>query len=155
MLVAAVTAFGYASEALATSFYEGLIQKPWALDSLAEILVLTICAAVLARGRSRRLSGLALLCTFGWGAVRLWLDPIFDLFIGVVMRNQEMSLGLRMGYQVALFSLAVVPFATAMVASERAGHFVVPRWRRAFVGAYAALAAVVIVSLEFLALTVF
>lgn len=155
VLVAALLTSTTPCVARASSFYEGFIEKPWALSSLAEILALTVFAVLLARSRHRHLAAVALLGTLVWGAVRIWLDPIFDPLIGVMMRNTEMSLSLRVGYQIALLGLAVTPLAAALMTSGRAGHYAQRRWRRAVGPGYALLAAVLIITPEFMELTIF
>jgi len=152
VLVAAFITCTLVPEALASNYY-ARIEKPWAISSLLEVLVITAAAIVLAR--RPRFAGLTLLATLGWGAVRVWLDPIFDPIMGIMMRNTELGLGMRVGYQLVLFGLAIAPLTAALVVSGRAGHFTTRRWRLAVAPSYLVIAAIVIISPEFMVLTVF
>ena len=129
------------------------IQKPWSLSSLLELTVITLGVTVLARTRRPRWAVLALASAAIWGVFRVALDPMFDPLLGVMMRRHEVTLAVRMVYLVALFAAAVTPLAAAMTMSAHRGHYMTHRWRSAFVPAYAALSAVLIVGPEFMTLS--
>lgn len=135
-------------------FYDK-IEKPWALASLLEIAIIAGCGALLSRSRHARWAGVAFALTLGWGVLRVWLDPMFDPMLGVTMRNVELSASARIGYQLGLFALVIIPLATSLWVSARSGHFVRLPWRRAVTPGYMFMVALLIGSPEMMELTIF
>lgn len=131
------------------------IEKPWSLTSLLEVVVITICGVALSRTKKAGWAVLALVITGGWAVIRVWLDPMFDLLIGVMMRNGEISLATRIVYQLVLFTLTIIPVGACLVTSARAGHFEGHAWRRAVAPVYVIVVAVLIISPEFMVLDPF